>query len=75
MLAGTSFWRHRAVVKGAIVRVDRGFAIMTGAEAGKAALCTSCGTALAGKFCSGCGAPAEDSSAIDHREGWSSLTA
>ena len=48
---------------------------MTGAEAGKATLCTNCGTALTGKFCSGCGAPAEDSSAIDHREGWSSLTA
>jgi hypothetical protein len=48
---------------------------MTGAEAGKVALCANCGTALTGKFCSGCGAPAVDASTIDHREGWSSLTA
>jgi hypothetical protein len=45
------------------------FAIMAGAEAGEAALCGSCGTALTGKFCSGCGAPADN----DAAEGWSSL--
>jgi hypothetical protein len=32
--------------------------------------CEICGTALAGKFCSGCGAPAERATA----EGWSALT-
>jgi hypothetical protein len=42
---------------------------MAGAEAGEAALCGSCGTALTGKFCSGCGAPADN----DAAEGWSSL--
>lgn len=42
---------------------------MAGAEASEAALCGSCGTALTGKFCSVCGAPADNAVA----EGWSSL--
>lgn len=43
---------------------------MTGAELSGAGLCEACGTALTGKFCSGCGAPAK----IAAPEGWSALT-
>ena len=43
---------------------------MTGAEAGEVALCGNCGTAVSGKFCSDCGAPAEIATA----EGWRALT-
>jgi hypothetical protein len=45
------------------------FAIMAGAEASEAGLCEACGTALTGNFCSGCGAPVDNTTA----EGWSSL--
>ena len=43
---------------------------MTGAEAGEVVLCGNCGTAVSGKFCSDCGAPAEIATA----EGWRALT-
>jgi len=62
------------VVKSAVVRVDGGFEIMTGAEAGKVGLCTNCGTALAGNFCSACGTPAPGTNTTGYHEGWSSLT-
>lgn len=43
---------------------------MTGAEAGEVVLCGNCGTAVSGKFCGDCGAPAEIATA----EGWRALT-
>ena len=49
------------------------FANVGNAEETQARLCTNCGTALAGPFCSGCGTPA-NSSAKSHGEGWGALT-
>ena len=42
---------------------------MAGTHAKEIALCTSCGTALSGNYCSDCGAPAEDMPS----EGWSGV--
>jgi hypothetical protein len=42
---------------------------MAGTDAKEIALCTSCGTTVSGNYCSGCGAPAEDTPS----EGWSGV--
>ncbi|MBY0560331.1 hypothetical protein [Hyphomicrobium sp.] len=44
---------------------------MAGTEAAGSAFCVNCGTALRGKFCSGCGAPA---AVHQDKEGWSALS-
>ncbi|WP_339086766.1 zinc ribbon domain-containing protein [Hyphomicrobium sp. ghe19] len=44
---------------------------MAGTEAAGSAFCVNCGTALQGKFCSGCGAPA---AADQDEQGWSALS-
>lgn len=49
------------------------FANVGHAEGTQATVCASCGTALAGPFCSGCGTPAH-ASAKGHGEGWTALT-
>lgn len=51
----------------------RGVRDVGNAEGTQAGLCTNCGTALAGPFCSGCGTRA-NSSTKSHGEGWGALT-
>lgn len=64
----TTWGRDRRIA----ARGSTGVAVMAGMEAAGRAFCVNCGTALQGKFCSGCGTPA----AVPHqdKEGWGAIT-